>query len=651
MDEPVGEGRRDRVEDRQRARGRIRVHLGPRPANTPHDRARDIVDALLRAEPADVVAEVAHHRVAEFGRRRDRVDARHVNLRAREFRSQRLGQSGLRRFRRGVAPHEPDPAPADDRRHEDQVAAVLRAEDRQRRARPMERPHVVDVHHPGHHVGRRVFERAVVPEPRVADHDVEAAEFARRRRDQRLNVRLPGHIRLDDGHAPAGLSNLPGSGFQPRQPARAEDDRRAFPRETGRAGEPDAGRGAGDGRDAPFEKHPLDDTMGPGCAVRRATFMDPSISLLRDLVAIDSVNPSLVPGAAGEGEIAEAIAAHLRRLGLDVEMQPVVPGRSNVIGVLEGRATGRSLMLCGHIDTVGVDGMKDPFNPVERDGRLYGRGAQDMKGGVAAMIDAARVAAHDGFPAGRLIIAAVVDEEYASLGADALVTRWRADGAVVTEPTDLRIAIGHKGFAWFEIQTTGRAAHGSRPREGRDAILQMGRVLHELERLDRRLQAATPHPLLGTASLHASLIEGGRELSSYPDRCSLQLERRTVSGETVATVTGELDAILAKLRREDPEFDATLTPLLARPPYALAPDHDLPRALAKARHATGGDQPFVGMSFWTDAAVLGSAGIPSVLFGPGGAGLHSVEEYVDVDDVLQCRDTLAALARGWCGGQ
>jgi acetylornithine deacetylase len=175
-----------------------------------------------------------------------------------------------------------------------------------------------------------------------------------------------------------------------------------------------------------------------------------------------------------------------------------------------------------------------------------------------------------------------VDEEYASVGADALVTRWRADGAVVTEPTDLRIAIGHKGFAWFEIETRGRAAHGSRPREGRDAILRMGRVLQELEQLDRRLQAAPPHPLMGTASLHASLIEGGRELSSYPDRCSLKLERRTVTGESGATVTREIEEILARLRRADAELEASLTPLLARPSYEIAPDHDLPAALKRA---------------------------------------------------------------------
>lgn len=384
--------------------------------------------------------------------------------------------------------------------------------------------------------------------------------------------------------------------------------------------------------------------------------MDAAIRLLRDLVAIDSVNPSLVAGAAGEAAIAAAIAAHLRRIGLDVEVQDAAPGRPNVIGVLEGRAKGRSLMFCGHVDTVGVEGMTAPFDPIERDGRLYGRGTQDMKGGVAAMIDAARIVAEEGLAAGRLVVAAVVDEEYASAGADALVTKWRADAAVVTEPTDLRIAVGHKGFAWFGIDTRGRAAHGSRPRDGRDAILRMGRVLHALEELDRRLQAAPPHPLMGTASLHAAIIAGGRELSSYPDHCSLKLERRTITGETDAHVLGELEEIIGRLKRADPEFEASVTPLFARSSYEIAPDHPLPQALSRALRRTGGtpesldgtDRDFVGMSFWTDAAVLGGAGVPSVLFGPGGAGLHSTEEYVDVPDVLRCRDTLAALARGWC---
>jgi acetylornithine deacetylase len=354
-----------------------------------------------------------------------------------------------------------------------------------------------------------------------------------------------------------------------------------------------------------------------------------------------------VPGAAGEGQIADAIEAHLRALGLDVVRQETVRGRPNVIGVLDGGEPGRTLMFCGHIDTVGVEGMSSPFTPVVRDNKLYGRGAQDMKGGVAAMIDAVRVARDSGFRKGRVVIAAVVDEEYESIGADALVREWKADAAVVTEPTDLQIGIGHKGFAWASIETRGRAAHGSRPADGRDAILRMGRVLGRLELLDRDVQARTPHQLLGTGSLHASIIEGGRELSSYPDRCHLQLERRTVPGESGETFEQELKALLDALCRDDRELDASMKLLFSRSPYELPADHELPRGLQAAARAAGAEASTIGMSFWTDAAILGGAGIPSVLFGPGGAGLHSLEEYVNIDEVLTCRDALASLAMTW----
>jgi len=374
---------------------------------------------------------------------------------------------------------------------------------------------------------------------------------------------------------------------------------------------------------------------------------DPVITLLTDLVAIDSVNPSLVPGAAGEARIADAIEAHMRAIGLDVHRQDVAPGRPNVIGVLDGSEPGRTLMFCGHTDTVGVAGMQAPFTPAIRDGRLYGRGAQDMKAGVAAMIDAARVARSAGFRKGRLVIAAVVDEEYASAGADALVREWKADAAVVTEPTDLQIGVGHKGFAWATVETRGRAAHGSRPSEGRDAILRMGRVLTELEHLDHELQSRKPHPLLGTGSLHASIIEGGRELSSYPDLCRLQLERRTVPGETVDTFAREMGDLLGRLCEDDRELDASVKLMFARPPYELPVSHDLPGALEAAAAAAGTATSTLGMSFWTDAAILGGAGIPSVLFGPGGAGLHSLEEYVLVNEVTICRDALASLVKTW----
>jgi acetylornithine deacetylase len=377
---------------------------------------------------------------------------------------------------------------------------------------------------------------------------------------------------------------------------------------------------------------------------------DPCIELLQRLVAINSVNPSLVPGAPGEREIAEAIALHLRSLDFDVHVRNVLQDRPNVIGILDTRADGPSLMFCGHTDTVGVEGMTAPFSPDIRDGRLYGRGSQDMKAGVAAMIDAARVVRERGPRRGRLIVAAVIDEEFASTGADALVADWRADAAVVTEPTDLQIGVGHKGFAWLEIETLGRAAHGSRPREGRDAIVRMGRVLAGLERLDRELQGRPPHLVMGPASLHASIIEGGRELSVYPDRCRLQLERRTIAGESGEMALEEMEGLLTALRAEDPEFEARARLVFSRPPYETPPGHRLVERIQSLAAAQGVAAQATGMSFWTDAAVLGGAGVPSVLFGPGGAGLHSTEEYVRVDDVIACRDVLAELALGWMAG-
>ncbi len=397
------------------------------------------------------------------------------------------------------------------------------------------------------------------------------------------------------------------------------------------------------------EKGPGDEF---GCVITfslRFYMQDSTIKLLRDLVAIDSVNPSLVPGAAGEKQIAHAIADEMRSIGMRVELDEVAPGRPNVVGVLEGRAPGRALMFCGHIDTVGVTGMTAPFSPFEREGKLFGRGAQDMKGGVAAMIGAARVLAESGgLQKGRLIVAGVVDEEYASMGAEALVKNWRADAAVVTEPTDLMIGVGHKGFAWIEIETTGRAAHGSRPLEGRDAIFRMGRVLARLEELDRALQAKPPHAILGTASLHASIINGGRELSVYPDQCVLQMERRTISGENGATALREVEDILRVLRAENRAFEGSAKLSFERSSYEIAPQHELPNLLEDALYRLGRKTSRGGLTFWTDAAILGEAGVPTLIFGPGGAGLHSIEEYVRVDEVLVCRDALVELARRFC---
>lgn len=371
--------------------------------------------------------------------------------------------------------------------------------------------------------------------------------------------------------------------------------------------------------------------------------MDP-LPLLCDLVAANSINPALVPGAPGERDAAAVAARAMKAAGLDVVTEDAAPGRPNVIGVLQGRTPGPTMMFCGHLDTVGVEGMTDPFRPRVADGRVYGRGSQDMKGGVAAMIAAAAQLAAD-WSRGRLIVAGVADEEHMSLGAEALVRSWRADMAIVTEPTDLRLAIGHKGFAWATITTHGRAAHGSRPEEGRDAITRMGRVLVSLETRDRQLRARHPIPFQGTGSLHASIIRGGAEISSYPAACTLEMERRTVSGEDDASVAREIEDLLQALRRNDPDFKADAKVTAYRPAYSLDAQHALPAAIGAALSVAGLNTEPTGMSFWTDAAILAAAGIPSVLFGPGGAGLHSHEEYVVVDDLCTCRDVLVTATR------
>ncbi|HSP14467.1 MAG TPA: ArgE/DapE family deacylase [Thermoanaerobaculia bacterium] len=374
---------------------------------------------------------------------------------------------------------------------------------------------------------------------------------------------------------------------------------------------------------------------------------DSTIQLLKDLIAIDSVNPSLVPGGAGEREVAERIAQEMRSFGMDAEIRDAAPGRPNVVGVLESGTKGRTLMLCGHSDTVGVDGMTAPFDPVERDGRIYGRGAQDMKGGVASILGAVRkLAESNALARGRVVVAIVADEEFASIGASVLAKEWIADAAVITEPTDLTIGLGQKGFEWVEVTTEGVAAHGSRPDAGVDAIAMMGRVLAGVEQLQQKFTDGKAHPLLGRPSVHASLIEGGRELSTYPDRCVLSVERRTVAGEEQEIFLREVESILDGLRKADDKFRASARFLLHRSPYVAPEDHALPKLLAdglRPRKANTG-----AMSFWTDAAILGSAGIASVVFGPGGSGLHGLEEHVRIDEVLACCDALLYAASAFC---
>jgi len=374
--------------------------------------------------------------------------------------------------------------------------------------------------------------------------------------------------------------------------------------------------------------------------------------LLRELVAIDSVNPSLVPGARGEQAVAEFLRDWLRGQGIAAGLQFAGPGRPNVVATIGHAATGGArpaLLLNGHIDTVGAGDMSDPFTPRECDGRLYGRGAVDMKAGIAAMCAAAAAIVKDKVPLARpFVISAVVDEECNSIGTQELVKQYTADAAVVLEPTDLKLGIAHKGFAWYEVVTHGRAAHGSLPAVGRDAIRMMGRVLDKLDQLDRALAARPPHRWLGAASLHASLIEGGQELSSYPAECRLQLERRTLPGETDAPLDAELRALLDELQARDTDFRATSRFMFSRPPYVIEPNAPIVRATAEAVRKCGGEVNYSGLSFWTDTAILAQAGIPGVIFGPSGAGLHGADEYVTLGSVFRCAQVIYRLLLTCC---
>ena len=295
------------------------------------------------------------------------------------------------------------------------------------------------------------------------------------------------------------------------------------------------------------------------------------------------------------------------------------------------------------MDTVGVAGMAEPFSPVIADGRLYGRGAYDMKGGLAAIMHVGAVAARAHL-AGNVVVAAVVDEEYGSVGTQQLVKRTSADAAVVTEPTELALCVAHKGFVALELETLGRAAHGSRPDLGIDAIAKMGRVLVGLEELDRDLRSGPGHALLGTGSLHASLIEGGQEFSSYPERCRLSAERRTVPGETAASVADEVALLLERLGADDADLRASGRTTFSRDPFEAASDEPIVALLR--RHA--GEPDEIGQPYWTDAALLAGARIPSVVFGPGGDGAHALVEWVDLQQVERCADILVAVAHDFC---
>lgn len=371
------------------------------------------------------------------------------------------------------------------------------------------------------------------------------------------------------------------------------------------------------------------------------------VDLLRALVAIDSVNPVLAPDHPGEGNIAEFISKWARENCLHSERIDTSEGRPSVLVDTGPLSEGPTLLLCAHIDTVGVQGVSDPFEPRTDGDRLYGRGSYDMKAGLAAALIACREAARFGVN-GRVVVAAVCDEESTSTGIQEVLRTVSADAAIVTEPTELEVAVAHKGFVWTEFKVSGMAAHGSRPHLGVDAILKTGPLLMAVHELNENLRA-TVHPVLGPANVHASLITGGLGESTIPDKCELIVERRTLPGESVADVEAEVAELLERCRSADPDLDVQSRTLLARNPFAAESAAPIVETLKAAHQQITGTVPVIsGVSFWADSAFIADAGIPTALYGPGGEGAHAEVEWVSLSETITCTRTLIATCQAFC---
>ena len=372
---------------------------------------------------------------------------------------------------------------------------------------------------------------------------------------------------------------------------------------------------------------------------------------LADLIRINSVNPTLVPGGRGETEVADYVSKAFGSMGLNVARFEPEPGRVTITGTLPGTGGGRSLMLNAHYDTVGVEGMDEPFSAAVRDGKMFGRGSYDMKGSLAAQMAAVKSIVDAGVKLrGDVVIAAVADEEYGSIGTADLITHLKTDAAIVTEPTAARICLAHKGYLWIEVETQGRAAHGSRFEQGIDANMRMGRFLARLDLLERELRARAPHPLVGPPSLHAAMIHGGDGLSTYAASCKLQIERRTIPGETEESVLRELREMTDRLSAEDSSFVASLRSFFVREPFEVAREARIVRTLDQALEKTLARKPvYFGDTPWMDAALLQAAGIETVVFGPAGGGAHAAVEWVELESVAQVAAVLSEAALEYCG--
>jgi len=367
------------------------------------------------------------------------------------------------------------------------------------------------------------------------------------------------------------------------------------------------------------------------------------VSILRELVAINSINTTL-SGGPGEGEIAGFIQLFLSRLNLEAKLYSTGAACASVAAVVRGQGGGESIVLNGHIDTVGVEGLDSPFALRQEGDRLYGRGVYDMKGGVAVMLALGEYFVRHP-PVGDLWLTFSGDEEDHSLGTEQLVREWLPSvsplpwAGIFLEPTECQIGIGHKGFTWFEIEVLGQAAHGSRPEEGIDAIIPLRGALAELERIRSELDARSPDPLLGRPSLHGGIIQGGTELSVVPAHALLRWERRTLPTEAPQDVEGELVRVAGAVENISGGHRVKKRNIFVRPPYQTPPEAGIIRRLHKASP----ESRLTGLSFWADSAIMGLAGIPSVLFGPAGHGAHAIDEWVSCRSLLKVGDVLKTV--------
>jgi acetylornithine deacetylase/succinyl-diaminopimelate desuccinylase-like protein len=391
-----------------------------------------------------------------------------------------------------------------------------------------------------------------------------------------------------------------------------------------------------------------------GTAATAPEAADP-VDLAAELIRIDSTNPDLVPGAAGETAIAAHAAAWLRARGFDVRVLEDAPGRPTVVATARGTGGGRTILLDGHLDTVPPgDPDRGGLRPRIEDGRLHGRGAFDMKGGLAAMLVAADRARRVG-TRGDVVLALVADEEFGSIGTEEALRALAADGtvvdgAVISEPSQSEAIVAHRGFGWYEIRLRGRAAHGSMPEQGVDAIAHAGLVLRELDALGERLAAGPRHPLLGTGAVRVSRIHGGSDAATVADSCVLTVERRFLPGESTADVEAQLRAAVDAVVARAPGMDAELVTLVARGAFEADVDGPLARAvLDSGERVQGAPVPRRGEPFWTDAGLVQEAGIPCILLGVTGGGAHADEEWADVDSIRRLADVLEGAVLDFCG--